>query len=82
MTTVIKSYPMYFNRIKFASEVRHVMEAEQYTVEDVAAFTGLGIPTISKVRSGDNWNIEMRTFLGVCNALHLNPINYFDLAEL
>lgn len=73
--------PFIFAHVRFASEARAKMQLERYTLQEVAIVSGRSDATVLACLSGQHKNPEMVTFLGVCNALDLNPLNYFDLAE-
>lgn len=77
----VKKIDFVFAAVRFAAHAREVMHIERYSMEIVAVVSGTSEPTVSAMLSGQHKNPEMKTFLGICNALDLNPINYFDLAE-
>lgn len=81
MVTKIRSIPFIFAHVRFASDAREVMAVERYSIEVVAVVSGKSEAAIKSLLSAQHKNPEMQTFLGICNALDLNPINYFDLAE-
>lgn len=70
-----------FAHVRFASHAREKMAIERYTLDEVAVVSGISATAISAHLSAQHKNVEMKTFLGICNALDLNPINYFDLME-
>lgn len=77
----VKKIDFVFAAVRFASDARTVMHTERYTLELVGVVSGTSEPTVSAMLSGQHKNPEMRTFLGICNALDLNPLDYFDLVE-
>lgn len=77
----IRQIDMIFAHVRFASDCRTVMHTERYSLELVSAVSGISPAAIKDLMSAMHKNPEMRTFLGICNALDLNPINYFDLSE-
>jgi transcriptional regulator with XRE-family HTH domain len=82
MAIKIRHLDMYFAAPRFASDCRRVMAIENYTQLEVATVSGVSETTVTGICSGLNRNPEMKTFLGICNALDLNPLNYFDLEEV
>lgn len=82
MVTKWKVVPFVFNTTKFAQAIRmHIMgKGDLYAVE-VAAIAGISSTTLSKMCSGIEDNCKMQTFLGICNALDLNPLDYIELSE-
>lgn len=81
MAITVRSIPFVYAHVRFASDAREVMHLERYSLEIVALVSGVSEATISALLSGQHKNPEMKTFLCLCNALDLNPINYFDLVE-
>jgi DNA-binding XRE family transcriptional regulator len=82
MVTKIRHLDMYFAAPRFAADCRKVMAINNYQQNEVAAVAGVSETTVMGMCSGLNPNPEMKTFLGICNALDLNPLNYFDLEEV
>jgi DNA-binding XRE family transcriptional regulator len=82
VVTKIRHLDMYFSAPRFARDCRHVMAVENYTQAEVAVAAGVSETTVMGMCSGLNPNPEMKTFLGIANALDLNPLNYFDLEEV
>jgi DNA-binding Xre family transcriptional regulator len=80
MVTKWKVVPFVFNTTKFAQAIRmHIIgKGDLYAVE-VAAIAGISDTTLSKMCSGLEDNCKMQTFLGICNALDLNPLDYIEL---
>lgn len=81
MVIKIRSIPFIFARVRFASDARAVIALERYTIEEVAVTSGFSTAACKDLLSAQHKNPHMQTFLAICNALDLNPINYFDLAE-
>lgn len=80
MVTKWKIVPFVFNSSKFAQAIRlHVMGKGDLYIEEVATVAGISDTTLGKLASGLETNCKMQTFLGVCNALDLNPLNYIEL---
>lgn len=82
MVTKIRHLDMYFAAPRFARDCRYVMAVENYTLLEVGTVAGVSETTVMAMCSGQNVNPEMKTFLGIANALDLNPLNYFDLEEV
>jgi DNA-binding Xre family transcriptional regulator len=80
MSTRWKVVPFVFNASKFAQAIRlHILgKGDLYKVE-VAAVAGVSDTTLSNLASGLENNCKMQTFLGICNALDLNPLDYIEL---
>jgi len=81
MTKTYKVVPMLFNSGKFALAIRLKIDKANVTKEDVAALANISDTTVASLASGLQDNPKMQTFLGICNALDLNPLDYFELAE-
>jgi len=81
MTIEYKNIPMVFAHVRFASDAREKMHVNRFTTQEVAAWSGKSTAALKDLLSAQHKNPEMETFLAFCNALNLNPLNYFDLAE-
>jgi DNA-binding Xre family transcriptional regulator len=82
MATKWKIVPFVFNASKFAQAVRlHTLGKADVWVEEIAGVAGVSSTTIGKLASGLESNCKMQTFLGVCNALDLNPLDYIELEQ-
>jgi DNA-binding Xre family transcriptional regulator len=81
MVTKWKIVPFLFNAGKFGLAIRLKIDNVNITQEDVAGMAGISDTTVSRIASGLHANIEMNTFLGICNALDLNPLDYLELGE-
>jgi len=80
MVTKWKVVPFVFNTSKFAQAIRlHVMGKGDLYVTDIAEVAGISDTTLAKMCSGLESNCKMQTFLGICNALDLNPLDYIEL---
>jgi len=80
MVTTWKVVPFVFNSSKFAQAIRlHILGKGDLYATEVAAVAGISDTTLSKLCSGLESNCKMQTFLGVCNALDLNPIDFIEL---
>lgn len=80
MVTKWKVVPFVFNSSKFAQAIRlHVLGTSDLYQTEIAAVAGISDTTLSKLASGLETNCKMQTFLGVCNALDLNPLDYIEL---
>lgn len=80
MTTKWKVVPFIFNSSKFAQSIRmHILGKGDLYANEVAAIAGISATTLGKMASGLETNCKMQTFLGICNALDLNPLDYIEL---
>lgn len=80
MATKWKVVPFVFNSSKFAQAIRlHVMGKGDLYVGEVAQVAGISYTTLGKMASGLEINCKMQTFLGICNALDLNPLDFIEL---
>lgn len=70
-----------FNRVKMAQEIVYAINMRGLTQEDIAAAAGLSASAVMELREARNKNPEMRTILGVINALDLDPRDYFQLED-
>lgn len=80
MVKTYKIVPFIFNAGKFALAIRLKIQGTDLA-QSVAAHAGVSDTTVRGMASGLNTNPEMNTFLGICNALDLNPLDYLELAE-
>ena len=80
MVTKWKVVPFVFNSSKFAQAIRlHILGKGDLYASEVSQVAGISDTTLSKLASGIETNCKMQTFLGVCNALDLNPLDYIEL---
>lgn len=80
MVTKWKVVPFVFNSNKLAQAIRlHIMGKGNLYVTEVAAIAGISDTTLGKMASGLETNCKMQTFLGICNALDLNPLDFIEL---
>lgn len=80
MVTKWKIVPFVFNASKFAQAIRlHTLGRGDLYLEEVAEIAGISDTTLSNMASGLHNNCKMQTFLGICNALDLNPLDYIEL---
>lgn len=80
MVTKWKVVPFVFNTSKFAQAIRlHTLGKSDEYVRTIAVTAGVSETTIGKMCSGLEDNCKMQTFLGICNALDLNPLDYLEL---
>jgi len=70
-----------FAHVRFAAAARAKMAKEGFTAQEVAAFAGCSDTTVKVLLSAHQKNFEMKNYVGVCNALELNPADYFELGE-
>lgn len=82
MVTKWKVVPFVFNSSKFAQSIRlHILGKDDLYATEVAAIAGISNTTLGKMASGLETNCKMQTFLGICNALDLNPLDYIELEQ-
>lgn len=81
MTTKHVAIPMQFTPYLFAEHVRAACRELDLQYAEVDEIGGLANGTISRYASGANGNPKMSTFLGICNALDLDPRKYFVLSS-
>ena len=81
MTHKLVKIDFVYAHVRFASHMRETMAVNRYTVEEIAVVSGYSSSSVKDMMSGAHPNPHMLTFLGICNALDLNPIDYFDLME-
>lgn len=79
MTSHIRSIPMVFDYIQFGTDVRAMMTELKLTATEVDTLAGYGQGNTSKFATHNKPNPEMNTFIACCNALDLDPRNYFKL---
>jgi len=80
MVTKWKIVPFIFNTTKFAQAVRlHIIRKDDLYIEEIANVAGISDTTLSKMCAGLENNCKMQTFLGICNALDLNPLDFIEL---
>jgi len=81
MATKFTHIDVIFSHARFAADARAKMAIEGFTAEEVAAFAGCSDTTVKVLISAHQKNFEMKNYIGVCNALDLNPADYFELGE-
>jgi len=82
MVTRWKVVSFVFNSSKFAQAIRlHILGKGDLYTSEVAQIAGISDTTLGKLASGLEDNCKMQTFLGVCNALDLNPLDYIELEQ-
>lgn len=81
MTTKHKNIPFVFDHENFAKAMDTVMTIDDITDEDLAGYIGLDHSTVNNYRHNrsSSWHPLMKNFLAICNALDLDPRNYFEL---
>lgn len=81
MVTRMRNIPFKFNAIKFGNEIMIAKIHTGLSNADIAELCGIVPSAISRYERAEEPNMKMQSFLAVCNALDLNPINYFDLDD-
>lgn len=79
MTKKIKSIPMVFAIEAFKSDVEGSAIEHGLTLREVSELAGRTGSYLDKLISDGRDNIEMNSFLSICNALDLDPRSYFVL---
>jgi len=79
MATHVRSIPMVFDYIQFGTDVRAMMVELQLTSAEVDVLAGYRQGNTSKFATHNKPNPEMNTFMACCNALDLDPRDYFKL---
>jgi len=69
------------NRLKLAQEIVYAIKFRGLTQEEIAEAAGISPTTVMELREGTNLNPELRSLLGVINALDLDPRDYFHLED-
>lgn len=80
MGTKMASYPMKFDRTRWAVDVRRARKAADLTQAEVAAMLDLNHTSISGYENVTQWPL-MSNYIAVCNLLDLRPDMYFSFAE-
>lgn len=75
------SVPMVFAQFRFALDIRVACRKYGVKYTDVDVLAGLGSGNTAAYANAKRRNPQMETFLGICNALDLDPRSYFLLAE-
>lgn len=75
---VVKMY-WHFDSHEFAKEMDAVMHAIGLNNSEVGKLADISPGQISRMRRGLMDNLEMRSFLNVCNALDIDPRQYWGV---
>lgn len=70
-----------FNRVKLAQEIIYAVDVRGITQSEIGAAAGISETAVHELRNATNKNPELRTLLGVINALDLDPRDYFQLED-
>lgn len=84
MTTKHKHVNFEFDHMEFGLAMSGVMQAENITDEDLGDIVGLDHSTVGNYRTAmakGKWYPSMGTFLKICNALDIDPRQYFSLED-
>lgn len=73
--------PFEFDRLKLSQEITYAVNFRNVTIAEIAASAGVSTAAVKDLKDGNHRNPEMKTFLGVCNALDLDPRNYLRLED-
>lgn len=81
MVTKYRVIPFVFNKFKFAQEITYAISVQKITIREIAEAADISPAAVKDLQTGKHANPEMKTWLGVCNALDLDPRNYFQLED-
>jgi DNA-binding Xre family transcriptional regulator len=71
-----------FDHLEFAKEIDAVGVALKINNEDMASLSDLSPGEISRLRRGLMPNVKMSTFLMLCNALDIDPRQYWSVEPI
>ena len=81
MVTKYRVIPFVFNKVKFAQEITYAISVQGVTIAAIAAAADISPAAVKDLQQAKHVNHEMKTWLGICNALDLDPRNYFQLED-
>lgn len=70
-----------FNRFKLSQEIIYAVNVRGVGIAEIAALAGISSAAVKDLKDGNHANPEMKTVLGVINALDLDPRDYFQLED-
>lgn len=82
MTIIEKQMKWEFDFLEFAKEMDAVMVAVKISNEDLHNLSDLSAGEISRLRRGLYPNIKMSTYIAICNALDIDPRQYWAVEPL
>lgn len=69
------------NRIKLSQEIVYAVNVRGIGIAEIAAIAGVSPAAVKDLKDGNHKNPEIRTLLGVINALDLDPRDFFQLED-
>ena len=81
MTIKYKIIPFELARIKLSQEINYAVVFRQVTIAAIAKEAGVSPAAVKDIKDDPNCNPEMKTFLGIINALDLDPRDFFQLKD-
>lgn len=81
MVTRTRIIPFKFNAIKLGNDIMIAKIHTGLSNADIAELCGIVSSAVARYERAEENNMKMQSFLAVCNALDLNPLNYFDLDD-
>lgn len=80
----IRSVHMYwaFDINAFGQAMAIARSQANMKMKDLADLTGMSQSNWSRIERGENANPEMNTVLAICDALDIDPRNYFEVRKL
>lgn len=79
MVTKYRVVPFVFCYSRFATDLNYWINFNSLTVADVAAAAEVSPACVSDFLTGRHYNFEIKSLLGICNALDLDPRDYWEL---
>lgn len=81
MTIKYRIINFQFNRLKLSQELHYAVNVRGVTIATIAKTAGISTAAVKDLKDNPNCNPEMKTWLGVVNALDLNPSDFFQLED-
>lgn len=81
MTTKYRIVNWEFNRFKLSQEIVYAVNMRGLGIAEIAASAGVSPAAVKDLKDGNHKNPEMKTLLGVINALDLDPRDFFQLGD-
>lgn len=71
-----------FDIASFGQAMSSVRMASKMKMSELANLTGISQANWSRIERGENNNPEMNTVLAICDALDLDPRQFFEVRKL
>lgn len=81
MTIKYKVVDFEFARSKLSQEITYACNFRGVTIATIAAAAGISTAAVKDLKENTKCNPEMKTWLGVVNALDLDPRDFFQLED-